>query len=393
MRSLTTRGRTLLAIGVVAAGAGWGLGEPAVLAVAALLVCLPLVGLLAVRRSRFLLGSRRMVAPTRFTVDTEAVVELTVENASRVRSGVLLLQDDVSDNLTVATRLVLDRVPGRAQRAVTYRVTGLERGRGRVGPLTVTVTDPFGMAGLTHEFTSTNGVIVTPRIVSLDNGRALAAGGMGETTLRTLALIGDDDVLPREHRPGDDMRRIHWRATARYGDLMVRREEQALHNSLVVVLDNRRGSHIGTGATSSFEWATSAAASIAMHHLRRQWRVTVLTTTGQLLSETGGATPADVDSVLQAFADVRLTGEPLAETWGAGIEGATAVIAVLGYISEEGAETLVRPTSGFAGCLPMLPGPIDTLRSRGWHTSGWTHASAIVDVWARLVPARSGVST
>ena len=46
MRSLTRRGRSLVAIGVVTAGAGWGLGQPAVTAVALLLVLIPLIGIL-----------------------------------------------------------------------------------------------------------------------------------------------------------------------------------------------------------------------------------------------------------------------------------------------------------------------------------------------------------
>lgn len=388
MRTLTTRGRALLATGLVAAGMGWGLGEPAVVAVAILLIALPVLGVLIARRSRFVLGSQRSVRPTRFAVGSETEVVLTIENGSRLPSGVLLLQDQVPENLSDSARVVLDRVPSHAQRSVRYRVTGLERGRGRIGPLAVTVTDPFGMSSLTRLFVATNPIIVTPEIVDLsDAGRSVAPGGRGETLFRSVAARGDDDVLPREHRPGDDMRRIHWRATARYGDLMVRREEQAWHSSIVVILDNRAQAHQGEGLSSTFEWAVSAAASIALHHLRRGWHVTVLTANGHLLTETTGASAAEIDAILQAFAEVRLIGEPMAPTLGALVEGATSVVAVLGRVSDETTRSLIRPMAGLTACLVLEPGPLEYLEAHGWQAAGWTRRSSVAEVWSRALPA------
>ena len=179
-------------------------------------------------------------------------------------------------------------------------------------------------------------------------------------------------MLPREHRPGDDMRRIHWRATARHGDLMVRREEQAWHSSLVVILDSRDRAHHGSGRDSTFEWAVSAAASIAIHHLRRGWRVTVLTADGRLLAEAAGSSAEGIEAVLEAFSDVSLGPEPMARTLMSAAEGASSVIAVIGRITEDAAETLLRPRSGFAGCLLLEPGPVDHLAARGWQVSTWT---------------------
>jgi uncharacterized protein (DUF58 family) len=388
MHTLTTRGRALVIAGVVGLGAGWGLGEPAVTATSVLLLAVPLVGAFLARRSRFVLGSSRTVEPSRFAIGTDASVVLTIENGARLPSGVLLLEDDMPDNLTKGARVVLDRVPSRAHRAVRYTVTGRQRGSSRIGPLSVTVTDPFGTAMVTRSFTATNPVIVTPRIVELgDTGRSLAPGGRGETLFRSLATRGDDDVLPREHRPGDDMRRIHWRATAKAGDLMVRREEQPWHSSIIVILDDRRQAHTGSGLSSTFEWAVSAAASVTMHYLRRGWRVTVLTATGHLLVQTTGSSPAEIDTALQAFANARLVDQPMAARLAAGAEEASAVIAVLGRVSEDGARTLIRPMATFTGCLYLEPGPEEYLRSQGWHTSPWSKGTTVAKAWSALLPA------
>ena len=80
-----------------------------------------------------------------------------------------------------------------------------------------------------------------------------------------IALHGEDDQSIREYRDGDDLRRIHWPATARTGDLMVRQEDRPARRRAMILLDPRAGAHQGHGAASSFEWAVSAAASVVTH--------------------------------------------------------------------------------------------------------------------------------
>lgn len=391
MNSLTSRGRGLLALAAVALVAGWAFGQPALLAVGSLLALVPVIGAASVRRSRFVLGCSRAVTPSQFAVGGQAEVVLTVENGSRLASGALLLEDVVPAALGDAPRLLLDRVPPHAQRAVRYPITGGDRGRHRVGPLAVTVTDPFGTASITREFSATNPVLVTPEIVPLGRaGSSLAPGGRGETLFRSLAARGDDDVLPREHRPGDDMRRIHWRATARLGDLMVRREEQAWHSSMVVILDNRASAHSGTGPASTFEWAVSAAASVVLHYQHLGWRVTVIDASGLVLVDAPASGIAESEPALQAFAEVRTTQAAMSPGLSVDLEGVSAVIAVLGRVSDDAARSLVRPTSGFAGCLPLDPAPTDHLRALGWRVSPWTRGMPVAEAWARIAPQQAG---
>lgn len=96
------------------------------------------------------------------------------------------------------------------------------------------------------------------------------------------AAAGDDDVIPRAYRDGDELRRVHWRSTARYGELMVRREEQRWQDRAVLVLDTRRAAHGGAGPNSSFEFAVSAAASIGVHLARAGLDGHLLTDSGPL---------------------------------------------------------------------------------------------------------------
>jgi len=208
--------------------------------------------------------------------------------------------------------------------------------------------------------------------------------------LRSLAARGDDDLLPREHRAGDDMRRIHWRATARQGELMVRREEQAWHSSITVVLDDRARAHHGDGPASTFEWAVSAAASVALHYLRHGWRLTVLSTSGAVLVDSHLAMGNQLDLVLQAFAEVRMTDAPMAATLGLDTDAATAAVAVLGRITDDAARALARPVAGWAGCLLLEPGPADYLRAQGWRVSPWSRSTPVDRAWAAIAPQSVG---
>src|SRR5262249_46658392 len=107
---------------------------------------------------------------------------------------------------------------------------------------------------------------VPPTVAAWPNpARAGPWLGGGDPRASTAAAAGEDDVVPRAYRDGDELRRVHWRSTARYGELMVRREEQRWQDRAVVILDSRRSAHAGSGPSSSFEFAVSAAASIGVH--------------------------------------------------------------------------------------------------------------------------------
>lgn len=204
-----------------------------------------------------------------------------MENVSRLPTGLLMLQDRVPYVLGPRPRFVLDRVEAGGRREVSYRVRSDLRGRYPLGPLQLRLSDPFGMCELTRSFSSHDTLTVIPRTEPLPPVRLTGeAAGYGEGRQRSLALAGEDDVIPRGYRHGDDLRRVHWRSTARYGELMVRREEQPQRARCTVLLDTRRGAYQGAGPDSAFEWAVSGAASALVHVLERGFSVRLLTDTG-----------------------------------------------------------------------------------------------------------------
>ena len=294
---LTTRGRSFVAAGVAAAVCSYVLGQSDLLRVGLLLAVLPLVCVAVLYRTRYRVAGSRRLAPSRVPAMSEARVHLRVDNVSRIPTGLLMLQDRVPYVLGPRPRFVLDRVEPGGHREVSYRVRSDLRGRYPLGPLQLRLSDPFGMCELTRSFSAYDTLTVVPRVEALPPVRlAGEASGYGESRTRALSLAGEDDVIPRGYRHGDDLRRVHWRSTAKYGELMVRREEQPNRARCTVLLDTRRDAYFGAGPDSAFEWAVSGAASVATHMLERGFAVRLLTDTGSSVPGPEGAAGFTGDS-------------------------------------------------------------------------------------------------
>jgi uncharacterized protein (DUF58 family) len=253
------------------------LGQKDLLRVGVLLMALPLVAALVVGRTRLRLQVHRSLAPDQVPVGGQATVDLTLTNQGRMPAGLLLLEDRIPYVLGHRPRFVIDRVSPNWRRTVSYPVKSDVRGMFQVGPLMLTVADPFGLVETSRTFTRSHNLLVTPRVYKLPTVRLGAdRAGSGENRPRAIAAAGEEDATVREYRDGDDLRRVHWRSTARRGSLMVRREEQPWQSRCAIFLDARTTSHHGHGPSASLEWAVSAAASIGTDVIRRGYMTTML---------------------------------------------------------------------------------------------------------------------
>src|SRR4051794_7424774 len=217
LNALTTRGRSFVAAGVTAIVCAFILGERDLLRAGILVLAMPLLSSVAVSRTRYRLACARRLEPSRLPVGHESRVDLRLENVSRLPTGLLLVEDRVPYTLGGRARFVLDRLESHGARELSYRVRSDVRGRYRVGPLTVRLADPFGLVELARSFSLTDTLTVTPALVPLPPGRLTGAWtGGGDSRARTVSSAGEDDIAPREYRQGDDLRRVHWRSTARH---------------------------------------------------------------------------------------------------------------------------------------------------------------------------------
>ncbi len=358
LRGLTTRGRSFLAAGAAAGLSALVLGERDLLRVAILLAALPLLAAAYVGQTRYRLSCTRSVEPSRVPVGSPARVMLRLSNLSRLPTGTLLLEDRLPYALGSRPRLVLERLGGQRASTVAYTVRAEVRGRYEVGPLVVRLTDPFGLCELSRSFTTVAHMTVVPHVVALPNVRLAGEyAGSGDSRARSVAVHGEDDIATREYRDGDDLRRVHWRSTARTGELMVRREEQPWESKATVLLDTRRHGHRGEGPTSSFEWAVSAAASVAVHMRHNGYKIRMVTGNGADID----STERDGDGVLlDSLAEVELNPSAnipeLVERIRRRSDGGL-VIAVLGGLSLGEAESLGSLRVSGTTCVALLIDP------------------------------------
>ena len=418
LRQLTRRGRLLLAFGLAGVLVSAMLGQRDLMRVGVLLVTLPLLSALLVARTRYKLSSARGLRPTRVTVDQATTSVVRIENVSRLPSGLLLVEDAVPWQLGRAQRFVLDRLEAGGRRDVRYEVRGGLRGRYTVGPVSVQLVDPFGLCRATRQFTTTDSLTVVPAIVTLP-GIALGGdwSGLGEARARAVSSAGEDDVIPREYRTGDELRRVHWKSTARSGELMVRREEQPWRTRATVFLDTRAVAHRGHGAGSSFEWAVSAAASAACHLARRGYAVRIVNSDGAWLrpgpmTADGLSGPEAEGPILDTFALVTTTEGAVPKVKDAAGKSRVRdglLVAVLGDLDGVHGAAVAALRHGHASALGLV---LDTyswggratdaeharaqhttavLTAAGWRVAPCDSRTDLPDAWRSL--GRSGAAT
>ena len=251
--------------------------------------------------TRLHLDVDRRLRPARIHAGNAATVELRVRNRGRRRTPLLQLRDAV-DGIGRTASVVLAPLAPDQTVAAAYSLPGERRGVLRVGPLEVRITDPFGLAAL-----STPGAPVTDLTVwpAVDQVLALPQTSGDHTDVAadhpsSLSATGDDFYALRPYADGDDLRRVHWRASAKRDDLVVRQDEQLLQGRATMVLDTRTGAYEG----DSFERAVSAAASVVVACAQRGFLVRLVTTAGY---DSGFGSGGDhVGTVLEHLAVVKV---------------------------------------------------------------------------------------
>ncbi len=184
----------------------------------------------------------------------------------------------------------------------------------------LTHLDPFGLIAISTASGGSDRILVTPRVSALASPRSGAGAGDGLISRnRALALSVEDDPVTREYRVGDPIQRVHWRASARHGELMVRQDEPRSRPQVRVLLDTRVAAYTdiesaqsaggeAQARSESFEWAVRMLASIGVHLSDAGFRVSVAETAGsQVVDPASGRGRAEgTAAFLESLATVGL---------------------------------------------------------------------------------------
>jgi len=279
---LTRRGWLSAVLGAVLAVIALWVDQRDVFFVACLLVAVPLVALAYVTIRPGEVGGTRSFRPPIVPAGSEALVVLHLRNLSfrpldgaswRDTSG-LTADAPVPGvlGLPALGRYRPGPATGPDSVRLEYTVRPRRRGVFAFGPLVIGRQDPFGFALREHTIGQPHDLIVTPKVTPLPNtgGAVTRDDGSVRDLLRSLNPMADE-LIAREYRPGDPLRRVNWPATARFGEIMVRQEEQRSNPEARIILEtthtDRADSDHGRRPPAAFELAIELVASVGVHLL------------------------------------------------------------------------------------------------------------------------------
>ena len=348
----------------------------------------------------------RSFTPPMIEAGGTTTVEVEIANLSNYRSPAAHWRDTWPWRPFVTVPLELGMLEARGIRHTSrgsavrlgYALRPDRRGLFDIGPLIIDFADPFGLVAGAVVAEGTGALTVTPRIDELPEGAVTIAADDGATRMRQRrSWGGEDDLMTREYRDGDPMRRVHWRASAHHGELMVRQEEQRSHAEAHIVLETlRRGyrdarglSTVDEAESESFEWAIGFCASLSVYLAERGFIVQVDETGERQLADV-----EDVDGFLRSLAAIQLSAQqtenfslvPQSARPGRSQGSAFAILSASdGTIVEQ----LRHQRSSFDLAVAFLVDPwpsplVEPLREAGWVCVAVHPDDSAADAWLAL---------
>ncbi|GAA5155077.1 DUF58 domain-containing protein [Microbacterium pseudoresistens] len=410
-RPLTARGAGALTLGTVGMIAANVFGAPVLLYLGVLLVLLVVLAALLVHLPRREGTVTRTIATDLLTVGEESHVLVRFGLRSAFGPPVGRWEDalpaavaaDASGRFPPAGSGRRERGPEGIPIELSYDIRGVRRGLWALGPLALTTGDPFALVRRRQKFGEVRRITVVPEVVAIGPfaDRAGAAAGTAQTSSSRIGQ-GADNLAPRRYVTGDSMRRVHWRATAHRGDLMVRQEEQESSPDAIIVLDRAgvrwpRSSSAAAAhgeADPVFERAVSACASLALHLSEHGYGVDVVDATNALIGRLRGLED-DRDALLVALAATAPRSGERDERMTAASDGHLIgpLVVITGAIGADDAAALAHRGAGTPVLLPTDPSPdaLAAARAQGWSASRL--GDDIAASWAEAVSSSPAPSS
>ena len=254
----TRAGIGLLVVAGLSLVLGRTFGVPELFLLAGMGFVALIAAIIATLSARLELSVLRVASPNRLRVGTPARVDLSLQNQSRRRTPVLHLRDEVQNSSGAS--LILAPIKGKETAKVAYRLPTQQRGALSIGPLDLRIGDPLGLTTSLIRASDQVSLVVHTELVDL--GALHSSAGNDPTAdqqpIRSLASGGDEFFALRPYVVGDELRRVHWRASARSDELVVKQEERPRTGRVTVILDRRSEAYSDAG----FERAVSATLSV-----------------------------------------------------------------------------------------------------------------------------------
>lgn len=265
--SVTRQGVAVLGAGAVALAVGRVFAIIELYVIAAALFASVAVATVYVRVRRPRVEARRWIHPSVLVAGDTGHVDIQLHHVGRTSAAPFLLEEPVTRTMTEdhVARLPVDALRPGSTSSSRYRVPTATRGVIGVGPLRLVLGDALGLARSTAIVVGADEIVVAPRTLPIDMPE-LGCGTLGKALLESSRRLGPGDFHGlREYANGDEPRSIHWRASARSDELMVKEYTVEGLHQVTVVFDPAPGAHT---SNAEFEQGVTAAASLVSSAMR-----------------------------------------------------------------------------------------------------------------------------
>jgi uncharacterized protein (DUF58 family) len=264
LAALTPTGRWGLAAGIscLAVGAALDWREFVQIGVLALVLVAGGLGWVLLPGS---LRAELVVRPTRITHGRPAVVTLEVRNGAVPRFAPTVTLAWAGEEVTAH----LGRLRPGARTSVEVALPPRGRGVWTVGPVREERRDLLGLARRVLDIGGRDHLWIRPRTVPLD---MLTSGLYADLEGLASQQVSMSDLsfhALREYQPGDDLRHVHWRSSAKADQLLVRQYHESRRGHVTVLLDHEPAAY---ARDDEFELAVSVAASFALRAVADGWQ-------------------------------------------------------------------------------------------------------------------------
>ncbi|HEX9712670.1 MAG TPA: DUF58 domain-containing protein [Actinomycetota bacterium] len=238
-------------------------------------------------------------------------IDLTLH--AKRRLSTIVLEEEIPERLGRNVQLPIATLHSGEDIIHSYRLHCRRRGAYKLGPLVVRWGDPIGLTQREMVLVPEFEVLIHPNIESVSS-RPLTRQFEDPPIRPPVSKpwpSGLEFYGMREYQPGDDLRRIVWRATAKTGVMMVREAEQGITDQITIILDTNQRYHSKDDPSESFEAGVRVAASLGVKHLTEGYSVSIETNEGPLTRKMRGA--GSSMQLLDATARVEMQRKPLDE--------------------------------------------------------------------------------
>lgn len=258
-----------------------------------------------------------LVTPPEIFANRLTTVDLRLRNRSRWWPRwwlVLQLQsrdfESVQGGDVRATPSLIPLLPAYGSEERQVEILMQRRGWHRLRSVRVASLFPFGLFNKSVRYGLDRELLVFPEVFAATTRRAEQFGSSGDEASRKIGWGHDLHGL-RAYRTGDDPRGIHWKHSARLGDLILKERENEENRRVAIVFDNGVGELASRGQRRRFERLISEAATAALDYLAQGFEVALITRQESLRFASGGAQRLAILETLALVEPTAKSGRPL----------------------------------------------------------------------------------